>query len=97
MNIKGLSLIILEKSERFKRVIRKTMETHWSEIDFFENVLLVLPVPIKYSENKMIITRECLYDAGLLKEKWSTKLQFTSEYFQNVRIIIYLKFQIYEF
>jgi hypothetical protein len=44
-----------------------------------ENVLLVLTVPADFSEVDMAIMRECVYNAGLISNKFSEKLQFTTE------------------
>jgi hypothetical protein len=51
----------------------------WYAIDFYENVLLVLTIPVEYSENDIAIMRECVFEAGLIKEICSAKLQFTTE------------------
>jgi hypothetical protein len=48
-------------------------------IDFMENVLLVLTVPAEFSEIDIAIMRECTYKAGLINNKFSEKLQFTTE------------------
>ena len=40
---------------------------------------MVLPVPAEFSEESKAIMRICAYDAGLIKEKYSTNLQFTTE------------------
>jgi hypothetical protein len=61
-------------NEIFK-VIKDTIATHW-KINFFENVLLVLTVPAEYSEKDNAIMRECVYNANLIKDKYSDKLQF---------------------
>ncbi|CAB4444436.1 unnamed protein product [Rhizophagus irregularis] len=60
------------------RVIKDTIETHW-EINFFENVLLVLTVPAEYSKRDNDIMKRCIYNAGLIKEEYSKNLQFTTE------------------
>ncbi|CAG8699662.1 9076_t:CDS:2 [Rhizophagus irregularis] len=61
------------------KVIQKTVKTNWPNINFFENVLLVLTVPAVYPENSKEIMRECAYKAGLLVDKFSANLQFTTE------------------
>ena len=64
--------------ETFK-VIKETVETRWPSIEFFESVLVILPVPAEFSEESKVILRICAYNAGLIKEKYSTNLQFTTE------------------
>jgi hypothetical protein len=44
-----------------------------------KNVLLVLTVPAEYSENDKAIMRECTFNAGLISDKRSERLQFTTE------------------
>ncbi|GBC29168.2 hypothetical protein GLOIN_2v1698529 [Rhizophagus irregularis DAOM 181602=DAOM 197198] len=59
--------------------IKKEVQNHWLGIDFFENVLLVLTVPMGFSEKDKDIMRECVYDANLIRNKCSKKLQFITE------------------
>ncbi|CAB5355753.1 unnamed protein product [Rhizophagus irregularis] len=60
------------------KVIKDTLATRWN-IDFFENVLLVLTIPAEYSEKDCDIMRECAHDANLINDKSSKNLQFTTE------------------
>ena len=60
-------------------MIKDTIPQYWSEIDFMENVLLVLTVPAEYSENDKAVMRECTFKADLISDKNSEKLQFTTE------------------
>ncbi|CAG8562804.1 uncharacterized protein OCT59_009876 [Rhizophagus irregularis] len=60
-------------------LIKEMVTTHWSGIDFLENVLVVITVPAEYSEKDKAIMRECAYDAGLIIERESKNLQFTTE------------------
>ena len=48
-------------------------------IKFAEDVLLVVTVPAEYSDKARAIMRECIYKAGLIEDKFSTRLQFTTE------------------
>jgi hypothetical protein len=59
-------------------LIKEVVE-QWNFIDFCENVLLILTVPTEYSKKDKAIMRECVFDAGLIEEKDSAKLQFTTE------------------
>jgi hypothetical protein len=43
------------------------------------DVLLVLTIPAEYSENDKAIMRECTFNAGLISDKNSERLQFTTE------------------
>jgi hypothetical protein len=60
-------------------VIKETITNTWSGIDFMENILLVLTVPAEYSEKSKATLRECVFNADLISNKFSAKLQFTTE------------------
>ncbi|EXX73359.1 hypothetical protein RirG_061020 [Rhizophagus irregularis DAOM 197198w] len=61
------------------KVIKETVTNTWTGLDFMENVLLVLTVPAEYSEKSKATMRECIFNAGLIGNKSSEKLQFTTE------------------
>ncbi|RIA87546.1 hypothetical protein C1645_827657 [Glomus cerebriforme] len=61
------------------KVIKETIATRWPRIDYFENVLLVITIPAEFSETSKVIMRTCAFNAGLINEKYSTNLQFTTE------------------
>ena len=61
------------------KLIKETIPKYFPDINFMENVLLVLTVPAEYSENDKAIMRECTFKAGLISDKNSEKLQFTTE------------------
>lgn len=44
-----------------------------------ENILLIVTVPAEYSESDKAIMRECIFNAGLISDIHSEKLQFTTE------------------
>ncbi|RGB28801.1 hypothetical protein C1646_672940 [Rhizophagus diaphanus] len=61
------------------KLIKDAVGRSFPEIDFHENVLLVLTVPTEYSEKDKAIMRKCVYEAGLIKDIHSGSLQFTTE------------------
>ncbi|GBB95721.1 hypothetical protein RclHR1_00260026 [Rhizophagus clarus] len=61
------------------KCMKETIPQYWPGIDFMKNVLLILTVPAEYSENDKAIMRECIFNAGLIGEKNSERLQFTTE------------------
>ena len=61
------------------KLIRSKVEATWDNLDFFKNVLIVLTVPAEYSEKENEVMRECAYNAGLIGEKGTDLLQFTTE------------------
>ncbi|CAG8701275.1 6424_t:CDS:2 [Acaulospora morrowiae] len=56
-----------------------TLEVRWPGLDFLNHVLMVLTVPAEYSEKSKGILRECAYNAGLIGNLKSEKLQFSTE------------------
>ncbi|RIA87081.1 hypothetical protein C1645_828289 [Glomus cerebriforme] len=61
------------------KVIKNTVEKHWPGVDFFENVLMILPILVEYSERDEDIIRECIYNADLISDECSENLQFITE------------------
>ncbi|CAB4424823.1 unnamed protein product [Rhizophagus irregularis] len=61
------------------KVIKEAIERRWPDIDFFQHVLLVFTIPAELQPCAISTIRECVYDAGLIKEKYSTKLRFITE------------------
>jgi hypothetical protein len=70
---------ITDYLQKIGELIEEMVAIHWSGIDFLKNVLIVITVPAEYSEKDKAIMRECVYNAGLIKERYSKNLQFTTE------------------
>ncbi|CAB5192646.1 unnamed protein product [Rhizophagus irregularis] len=70
---------IVDYLHEIGKVIKDTIKKAWCGIDFFQQVLLVLTVPAEYSEKEIAIMRDCVFEAGLIKEKCSKNLRFTTE------------------
>ncbi|CAG8623346.1 9112_t:CDS:2, partial [Scutellospora calospora] len=60
-------------------LVKSTIDIRWPQIDFFKNVLLILTVPVEYSEKKKAIMKQCAFDAGLIKSTITTNLKITTE------------------
>ncbi|CAB4408728.1 unnamed protein product [Rhizophagus irregularis] len=58
--------------------INKTIKTRWSGIELHQ-ILFVLAVPAGFPENSKAILRKCAYDANLISNLKTGKLQFTTE------------------
>ena len=73
---------------KFFKVIKETVATRWSGIDYFEDVLLVITIPAEFPEKSKAIMRICAYKAELVEEECSKNLQFTTErkYLNNICI-----------
>ncbi|RIA95888.1 hypothetical protein C1645_816032 [Glomus cerebriforme] len=61
------------------KLIKETVAIRWPNINFFEQVLLILTVSAEWPPISINIMRECVYNAGLITEQHSNKLQFTTE------------------
>ncbi|CAB5381343.1 unnamed protein product [Rhizophagus irregularis] len=61
------------------KLIKEKIESHWEDLNIFEEVLFVLTVPAEYSEKEKAIMRDCAYKAGLINVKSTDLLQFTTE------------------
>ncbi|PKC56291.1 hypothetical protein RhiirA1_501290 [Rhizophagus irregularis] len=60
------------------KLIKKTVSTRWPGIEWHQ-VLFVMAVPAEFPEISKKILRECAYDANLISNKKTYKLQFTTE------------------
>lgn len=61
------------------KLIKEKIESHWEDLNIFEEVLFVLTVPAEYSEKEKAVMRDCAYKAGLINVKSTDLLQFTTE------------------
>ncbi|CAG8749786.1 22224_t:CDS:2 [Cetraspora pellucida] len=62
-----------------KPLIKSTIDTRWPQIKFFKNVLIILTVPVEFSEKKKGIMKNCAFNAGLIKSITSSNLKFITE------------------
>ncbi|KAF0543535.1 actin-like ATPase domain-containing protein [Gigaspora margarita] len=60
-------------------LIKSTIDTRWPQIEFFKNVLIILTVPVEFSEKKKGIMKQCAYNAGLIKTVSSSNLKLITE------------------
>ncbi|CAB4491810.1 unnamed protein product [Rhizophagus irregularis] len=60
------------------KVIKKSIAEKW-EINFFTQTLIVLTIPAEFDDKAMTIMRECVHSAGLLRDRYSRNLKFTTE------------------
>ncbi|EXX69312.1 uncharacterized protein OCT59_010004 [Rhizophagus irregularis] len=61
------------------KLIKSKINNHWPDMNFHENVLLVISVPAEYSKKEMAIIRECAFKADLIIKENTEYLQFTTE------------------
>ncbi|UZO18689.1 uncharacterized protein OCT59_010001 [Rhizophagus irregularis] len=60
--------------------IKETLMSYWPYHNFFENVLIIMPIPAEYNDKAIAIMRECAYNACLINEKDSLRLQFITKH-----------------
>ncbi|CAI2162477.1 10848_t:CDS:2 [Funneliformis geosporum] len=56
-----------------------TVTTRWPNINFMSQVKIVVTVPAEFSEKSKSIMRECIFNAGLISDLHTVRLQFTTE------------------
>ncbi|CAI2187060.1 17211_t:CDS:10 [Funneliformis geosporum] len=77
--------VITDYMKKLCESIKETLPTTWpvvdlnSNWDLHSNVSIVLTVPAEFVDNEIKIMRECAFNAGLLAEKFSNNLRFTTE------------------
>ncbi|CAI2192069.1 14405_t:CDS:2, partial [Funneliformis geosporum] len=71
--------VITDYLNKFCESIKETLHITWPGVDLHSNVSIVLTVPAEFVDNEITIMRECAFNAGLLKEKYSNNLRFTTE------------------
>ncbi|GES97122.1 hypothetical protein GLOIN_2v1474266 [Rhizophagus clarus] len=70
---------IIDYFKEIGKVIKEAIANDWITIDYFKNILLVIPVPAEFSEKSKAILRKCAYNAELIEKEYSTNLQFITE------------------
>ncbi|CAG8753880.1 17077_t:CDS:2, partial [Gigaspora rosea] len=60
-------------------IIKEEVERRWPGIDFFRMVRLVVTVPAEFNEETKWIMRQCIFNAGLIKNSGTQNLKFTTE------------------
>ncbi|UZO18631.1 uncharacterized protein OCT59_009943 [Rhizophagus irregularis] len=61
------------------KLIKTKISEHWPDVNFYENVLLIISVPADYSKKELAIMRECSLEAELIRKENIEYLQFTTE------------------
>ncbi|PKK80354.1 hypothetical protein RhiirC2_859927 [Rhizophagus irregularis] len=71
---------ITDYLRKIGEVIKETIDVRLSSpADFFRHVLLVITIPAEYSKKEIAIMRDCVFNAGLIGEKYSRNLRFITE------------------
>ncbi|CAG8720180.1 20778_t:CDS:10, partial [Dentiscutata erythropus] len=75
----------LPKGLDYKKVITdystelESVATRWPNVDFMNQILLIMAVPAEFSEQANATIRECVYKAGLISTQYSESLQLPTE------------------
>ncbi|CAB5295672.1 unnamed protein product [Rhizophagus irregularis] len=78
MGKQQINNIFFKKKTLTGKLVKKTVTTRWPGIEWHQ-VLLVLAVPAEFPEKSKSILRKCAYDANLISNLRTYKLQFTTE------------------
>ncbi|CAG8608555.1 2690_t:CDS:2 [Funneliformis caledonium] len=80
--------VITDYLKELCKMVKKSVNTHWQNLEFYTKVLIVLTVCLivfiivlnfEFDDDAIAIMRECAFDAGLINEKNSCNLIFTTE------------------
>ncbi|CAB5390973.1 unnamed protein product [Rhizophagus irregularis] len=69
---------ITDYLHEFGKVVKNKIDDCW-EVNFFTQVLLIFTIPAEFDDNAILIMRECIFKAGLLKDQYSRNLRFITE------------------
>ncbi|RGB23996.1 hypothetical protein C1646_805401 [Rhizophagus diaphanus] len=69
---------ITDYLHEFGKVVKNKIDDCW-KVNFFTQVLLVFTIPTEFDDNAILIMRECIFKAGLLKDQYSRNLRFITE------------------
>ncbi|CAG8758932.1 13428_t:CDS:2, partial [Dentiscutata erythropus] len=71
--------VITDYFREIGNLMKDTIGRAWPNVDFLNQVLLVLTVPADFSEKAKKIMKECMYNANLIKSMDTENFQFTTE------------------
>ncbi|PKC69853.1 hypothetical protein RhiirA1_415105 [Rhizophagus irregularis] len=71
--------VISDYLNKLSEMIKGRVSTHWPSLDFYNQVLIVLTVPVEFDDDAIAIMRDCAFNANLIKERDSNYLFFITE------------------
>ncbi|RIA78874.1 hypothetical protein C1645_882964 [Glomus cerebriforme] len=72
--------VVTDFMRELSKDLKNSLNRNWnSRLDFYSNVKIVLTVPAEYDDKAIAIFRECVFNAGLIKNKYSNNLKITTE------------------
>ncbi|KAF0553696.1 actin-like ATPase domain-containing protein [Gigaspora margarita] len=61
------------------KLIKETIVYRWPNVNFMEQVLVIMTVPTEFTKQANDTIRECAYRAGLISNQYTEKLQLCTE------------------
>ncbi|CAG8593942.1 12166_t:CDS:2 [Funneliformis caledonium] len=61
------------------KVLKETLKIRWSKLEFYSQVLIVMTIPAEFDIIAIETMRDCAFNAGLIDDKNSRNLKFTTE------------------
>ncbi|GES97236.1 hypothetical protein GLOIN_2v1678685 [Rhizophagus clarus] len=71
--------VISDYLKELGEMIKKKVDGHWQNLDFYSKVLIVLMIPAGFNDHAIAVMRGCAFNAGLTREKNSRNLIFITE------------------
>ncbi|CAG8504961.1 9394_t:CDS:2 [Funneliformis mosseae] len=71
--------VITDYLKELCKMVKESVNSHWHNLEFYTKVLIVLTIPAEFDDDAIAIMRECAFHAGLVNEKNSRNLIFTTE------------------
>ncbi|CAG8479155.1 11587_t:CDS:2 [Ambispora gerdemannii] len=71
--------VISDYLRELGKVLKNALSTRWPELNFEEDVLLVMAVPSEYNEELLETMRRCAFEAGLISSITSENLEFIQD------------------
>jgi len=59
--------------------MKDTLKIRWQNVNFFKQVLIIMTIPAEFGSQAIDVMRECVFRAGIIDNKDSRNLKFTTE------------------
>ncbi|CAG8532487.1 8694_t:CDS:2, partial [Paraglomus occultum] len=73
------TMVITDYLRELRKLIKETLARRWPDVQFPEQVRLIMSLPAEWGPGTPGILRECAYMAGLIAERYTDQLDFTTE------------------
>ncbi|RIA87536.1 hypothetical protein C1645_827645 [Glomus cerebriforme] len=72
-------IVIKDYLEKLGEMIKESINSTWQELDFYQQVLIVLTIPTEFNDEAIETMRYCAYKAKLIQKEDSRNLIFITE------------------